>query len=248
MKMSLVVDGLRSDVLSVGELGDDTVAEVAERIAELLGRSVPARILDLLSDVAAELSAELPEGRVEIRVAGDDVDLAYVEDEHAAPTWREAGDEGRGGEAATCRPASRLRLSEGLKSRVEEGAARQGISVNTYIVRTLERGTSASAAEADRAATACAATARPEGSNRTWTRHSRHRGGCASSCRTRSASWPSRHGESETTTVSIEPDTPGAEELVERGHGGVPRLTRRRHLVVVKVPQVQGCASCAATP
>ena len=43
MKMSLVVEGLRSDVISVGELGDDTVAEVAERIAELLGRSVPGR-------------------------------------------------------------------------------------------------------------------------------------------------------------------------------------------------------------
>ena len=90
MKMSLVVDGLRSDVISVGELGDDTVAEVADRIAELLGRSIPSRILDLLSDVAAEVSAELPEGRVEIRVAGDDVDLAYVED---APA-RAAGSEG----------------------------------------------------------------------------------------------------------------------------------------------------------
>ena len=78
MRMSLVVDGLRSDVLSVGELGDDTVAEVAERIADLLGRSLPGRVLELLSDVAAELSAELPEGRVEIRVVGDEVDRKSV--------------------------------------------------------------------------------------------------------------------------------------------------------------------------
>ncbi len=35
-----------------------------------------------------------------------------------------------------------LRLTEGLKVRVEEGAAGEGISVNSYIVRTLERGTS----------------------------------------------------------------------------------------------------------
>jgi hypothetical protein len=33
-----------------------------------------------------------------------------------------------------------LRLSEGLKARVEEGASREGISVNAFIVRTLERG------------------------------------------------------------------------------------------------------------
>ena len=112
MKMSLVVDGLRSDVISVGELGDDTVAE----------------------------AAELPDGRVEIRVAGDDVDLAYVED---VPT-RTADFEGIGeGDRERDRDMSAritLRLSESLKARVEEGAERQGISVNAFIVRTLEHG------------------------------------------------------------------------------------------------------------
>jgi hypothetical protein len=136
MKMSMVVDGLRTDVISVGELGDDTVAEVAERIADLLGRSVPARILDLLSEVAAELSAELPEGRIEIRVAGDDVDLAYVEDApRAAADSDEVADRDQSARIS-------LRLGESLKARLEEGAAREGISVNAYIVRTLERGAS----------------------------------------------------------------------------------------------------------
>jgi HicB family len=137
MKMSLVVEGLRADVISVGELGDDTVAEVAERIAELLARSVPGRMLDLLSDAAAELSAELPEGRVEIRVAGDDVDLAYVEEQRDTDPVRDGTS---GGELSA---RITLRLNEGLKNRVEEGAAREGVSVNTYIVRTLERGASA---------------------------------------------------------------------------------------------------------
>jgi hypothetical protein len=122
MKMSLVVAGLRSDVVAVGELGDETVAVVAERIADVLGRSVPGRILDLLSDAAAELTATLPDGHVDIRVAGDDVDMTYVEDvpgPAAAATGE--GDE---------------------QSRVEEGAAADGVSVNTFIVRALERGTS----------------------------------------------------------------------------------------------------------
>jgi hypothetical protein len=138
MKMSLVVDGLRSDVISVGELGDDTVAEVAERIAEVLGRSIPSRIFELLSEVAAEVSAELPEGRLEIRVAGDDVVLAYVEQPSVAITPSE-------GTAERDRDLSAritLRLSESLKARVEEGAAREGISVNAFIVRTLEHGAS----------------------------------------------------------------------------------------------------------
>lgn len=138
--MSLVVEGLRSDVVSVGELGDDTVAAVADRIAELLGRSLPSRILDLLSDVAAELSAELPEGRVEIRLAGDDVALVHVHDEPVSVPEEGAGDHGELSARIT------LRLSDGLKSRVEESAAREGVSVNTYVVRTLERGTSVTTA------------------------------------------------------------------------------------------------------
>jgi HicB family len=135
MKMSLVVDGLRSDVVAVGELGDDVVAELAERIADVLARSAPVRVLDLLSDAATEVSAELPEGRVELRVAGDDVQLAYVEDEHVAG---DVDDDGQLPARIT------LRLSEALKARVEEGAAAQGMSVNSYIVRALGRGASTS--------------------------------------------------------------------------------------------------------
>jgi len=135
MKMSLIVDGLRADVAAVGELGDDMVAEVAERIAVVLSRSAPARILDVLSDAATELSAELPEGRVQVQLAGDDVGLSYVEDARVPAGAGEGGD-----------PSARitLRLSEGLKARVEQGAAREGVSVNTFIIRALDRGTGAS--------------------------------------------------------------------------------------------------------
>jgi hypothetical protein len=142
MKMSLVVDGLRADMISVGELGDDTVAEVAARIAEVLGRSLPSRILDLLSEVAAEVSAELPGGRVEIRVAGDDVDLAYIEDAPARPGELAVAGEGDRERDRDMSARITLRLSESLKALVEQGAARERISVNAFIVRTLEQGAS----------------------------------------------------------------------------------------------------------
>jgi hypothetical protein len=133
MKMSLVIEGLRSDVAAVGELGDETVAEVADRIGAILARSASSRILDLLSDVAAEVSAELPEGRVEIRLVGDDVQFAYVDERAPAPE-----PEGELSSRIT------LRLSDQLKSRVEESALHEGLSVNSWILRTLERGTSIS--------------------------------------------------------------------------------------------------------
>jgi predicted HicB family RNase H-like nuclease len=139
MKMSLAIEGLRSDVAAVGELGDETVAEVADRIAAILARSATSRILELLSDVAAEVSAELPEGRVEIRLVGDDVEFAYV-DERTPAAEPEAELSAR----------ITLRLSDQLKVRVEESAAHEGLSVNSWILRTLERGTSTSKARSGR--------------------------------------------------------------------------------------------------
>jgi hypothetical protein len=133
MKMSQAIEGFRSDVSAVGELGDETVAEVADRIAAMLVRSASSRILDLLSEAASELSAELPEGRVEIRLVGDDLEFVYVDER--APTQEPEAE-------LTARVT--LRLSDQLKARVEESAGRDGLSVNSWILRTLERGTSTS--------------------------------------------------------------------------------------------------------
>jgi len=133
MKMSSVVDGLLSDVTAVGELGDAQVADAAERIAAVLARSLPSRILDLLSEAAGELARELPQGHVDIHVGGDDVELVYVDDDPATPQ-----------SDAELNARITLRLSDQLKARVEESASRQGLSVNGWVLRTLDRGASVS--------------------------------------------------------------------------------------------------------
>jgi hypothetical protein len=131
--MSQAVEGLCSDVETLAELGDEVVAGVVDRIGSVLTRSAPTRILDLLSEVAAELSDELPDGHVEIRVVGDDVELAYVEEHRASPE-----DEGDQSARIT------LRLPEALKARIEQAASEQGASVNAWVLRTLERGVTSS--------------------------------------------------------------------------------------------------------
>jgi hypothetical protein len=133
MKMSLAVDGLLSDVTAVGDLGDAQVAEVAERIAAVLARSLPSRILDLVSEVSGEVSRELPQGRIDIHVGGDDIELVYVDDDPATPQ-----------SDAELTARITLRLSEQLKARVEESASRQGLSVNGWVLRAIERGASVS--------------------------------------------------------------------------------------------------------
>ena len=70
--------------------------------------------------------------------------LTYVEDDlgpAAAPT----------GESDEQSARISLRLGESLKARLESSAAADGVSVNTFIVRTLERGTSNNRARGARA-------------------------------------------------------------------------------------------------
>jgi len=76
------------------------------------------------------VSAALPDGRVELRLAGDDVTFAYVSEPQPAPDVD-----------AELSARITLRLSETLKRKVEAAAATAGVSVNGWILRLLERGT-----------------------------------------------------------------------------------------------------------
>jgi hypothetical protein len=132
MEMSNVVRGIQADVAAIAALGDPAVAQAGERIAAALEGTLRARVLELLSEAAAEVSAQVP-GRVDLRVDGPDATLVFAPD--AAPV-ADAGDE-----AATARLT--LRLPEDLKRRAEEAAQRLGVSLNTWLVRAA-----AAAAEA----------------------------------------------------------------------------------------------------
>jgi hypothetical protein len=131
MQLQRFIDALRADLNAVAELGDDATAEAAGRLTLTLQASVGLRLLDALSEAALELNEKLPNGHVEVRLTGQDPSLVFVSDEpEEAPA---AG----GDEAYTARIT--LRLPEGLKTSVEEAAVREGVSVNTFIVRALSR-------------------------------------------------------------------------------------------------------------
>jgi hypothetical protein len=130
MQLQRFIDALRADLNAVAELGDDATAEAAGRLTLTLQASVGLRLLDALSEAVLELNEKLPFGHVEVRLAGQDPEFVFVADKPEAPAA--AGDE-----AYTARIT--LRLPEALKTSVEEAAAREGVSANTYIVRALSR-------------------------------------------------------------------------------------------------------------
>ena len=78
-----------------------------------------------------ELNAQLPSGHVEIRLAGQDPALVFVGEEEAPP--EPSADDG-----LTARIT--LRLPEVLKASIEVAATREGVSVNSWLVRALSRG------------------------------------------------------------------------------------------------------------
>src|SRR5215210_4505082 len=130
MQLQRFVDALRADLQAVAELGDEATADAAARLLVTLQASLGLRLLDALSEAALELNDKLPSGHVEVRLTGQDPELVYVSGEAEAPV-------AQADEAYTARIT--LRLPEALKAEVEKAAAREGVSVNTWIVRALSR-------------------------------------------------------------------------------------------------------------
>jgi hypothetical protein len=112
-------------------LADERTQQIAAGLAAGIGPSVRLAILQAVAAAADEITAALLDApgspRVGVRLDGDDlrVEVSTPEPEPAAPRTDE-------GEASA---RISLRLSEALKAEVEQAAGRDGVSVNTWLVR-----------------------------------------------------------------------------------------------------------------
>ena len=130
MNLTIVLEGIQEDLQGLAELGDEQSAQIARRLSEALGSNLRLKLFDLLSQVAVELSSKLPSGHIEVRLAGQEPELVFV-DSSADPAGATAGEE------LSARIS--LRLPESLKTAVEKAAAREGISTNAWLVRAIAR-------------------------------------------------------------------------------------------------------------
>jgi hypothetical protein len=130
MQLEPHVEALQAELASLAGLGDEQVAAAAERLSQALGTSLGLRLLSVLSEAALEISTQLPAGHVEVRLAGQEPSLVYVEAE-GAPAAPPAED------GLTARIT--LRLPESLKVSLEAAAGSEGVSLNTWIIRALAR-------------------------------------------------------------------------------------------------------------
>jgi HicB-like protein involved in pilus formation len=123
------IQALREDLLRVAALGDESTSRAADILSVALEASLGRQIQDVLAEAALELNAQLDEAHVEVRIAGRDPELVLVREDGSIP---EPVDE-----AFSARIT--LRLPDSLKQRVEAAAAREGASVNTWLVQALQR-------------------------------------------------------------------------------------------------------------
>ena len=137
MELSDFVGKLRRELASITRFAGEDVARAAELLTEALDSSVRLILLDVLSAAADEVTARLSDTVVEVRLADGEpafvVTTAPPEGEYDEPAAAAAAE----GEPGTARLT--LRLPDSLKARVEAAAAREGTSVNTWLVHAASR-------------------------------------------------------------------------------------------------------------
>jgi hypothetical protein len=134
MEMAHHIHAIQEDLAAAASLStDEATVEAGRRLTQALGSSLHLRLLDVVSEAALALSGSVP-GRIEVRLAGRDPELVYIEEEEEPERTQIAGAD----DAFSARIT--LRLPEGLKAQLEVAANLEGTSVNAWIVRALQRG------------------------------------------------------------------------------------------------------------
>lgn len=150
MDLGPYLQEIRRQLDSAAEAGGEEAREVAERIAAPLEASVRLALQDALTAAAEEITLELAPGSVEVRLRGRDPEFVVTPpagpsagegNEPTEGAWPEQGvsaASAEGGDGTVSR--INLRLPESLKTRIEQAAGSEGLSVNSWLVRAASAG------------------------------------------------------------------------------------------------------------
>lgn len=139
MELGVYVESLRRELAVAAEAGGDDARALAERLVAPLDSAVRLTLLEALSAAADEITRELAPGSVQVRLRGREpgfVVSGIATGASTAPAPPEAPPapvRPDTGDGATSR--INFRPPEGLKARIEEAAAADGVSVNAWLVR-----------------------------------------------------------------------------------------------------------------
>ncbi|AQZ61938.1 unnamed protein product [[Actinomadura] parvosata subsp. kistnae] len=138
MDLAPYVNRLRRELAIAAGAGGEEARALAERLAATLDSATRLALLEALSAAADEITHDLTPGSVEVRLRGRDPDFVVTPPPAAPPPPHEerpAPPPPEVEEGGTARIS--LRVPEQLKPRIEEAAARDGLSVNAWLVRAI---------------------------------------------------------------------------------------------------------------
>jgi predicted transcriptional regulator len=135
MELGSYVNDLQRQLVDAAANGAEDTRAVAERLAIGLDAATRLVLLDVLSAAAGEITRDLAPGSVDVRLRGREVEFVVTQ-----PAGESDGDGAAVAsvdldDASTSRTT--LRLPDALKARVDEAAAADGLSVNTWLVRAV---------------------------------------------------------------------------------------------------------------
>jgi hypothetical protein len=155
MDITPYVESLRHDLAAAAEAGGPEAKQAAERLALALDPAVRLALMDALSQAAAEITAELPTGSIDVRLRGREpefvVDVPTMPmPAPAAPTppsppSPEDAEDAEDGALARIT----LRIPESVKYKAEELATKGGHSLNSWIVNVVRSATRERAVNVD---------------------------------------------------------------------------------------------------
>jgi hypothetical protein len=144
MNLTSYVSNLGREFATLAEAGGDEARALVERLTGPLESAIWMTLLDALSAAADEITRDLAPGSVELRLRGRDPNF-IVASPPAGPLEPAAQDAAATAAGAPDSdlliaedgPASRInvRLPEQLKAEIEKAAAKEGRSVNAWLVR-----------------------------------------------------------------------------------------------------------------
>ena len=139
MQVSPYVEELQRQLVNSAAAGGLDSTEVVERLAVALEAAGRLVILDALAEAVGEITRELTPGSVDLRLRGRDVEFAVSKptvgaaEEQPAPRPQPVAEEDEDATASR----TTVRLPDALKARAAQAAAAEGVSFNTWLVRTV---------------------------------------------------------------------------------------------------------------
>lgn len=135
MDLTPYISALREDLTTTAAAGDEATRRTAAMLAAALEPSVRLAIMNALSDLAAEVTAELEDHVVEVRLRGRDVQVAVTGTAAANEQHDETPPPPPTGDGDVSRIT--VRVFDELKSKAERAAAEQGVSLNSFIAQAV---------------------------------------------------------------------------------------------------------------